>query len=315
MQIQPASEKPFRILALDGGGAKGIFTVGVLSALEEAKQRSLWECFDLIYGVSTGAIIAAYLAFGTPVNEIKRRYLTLIPKVMRRRTRWGRTRMLSAFATEEFKSHSFSSARTRLGLVALNRETRNPLIFKSHCDMAHSRKESFRPGFGCTIPEALLASCAAYPYFKPAVLRTDSIGTLELLDGGFAANSPALFAIADAAAPAALNVNRSQIRLLSVGVGSYPAVHVGRLARLHPKYWLPTVTIIDEMMGANAHSNEFIRKALFGDVQAVRVDKTVAEIRFATNLLESDPAKLEAMFRLGTNCFSEFEIPIGALLS
>lgn len=57
------SEKtgPFRVLTLDGGGAKGIYTLGVLKGIEGMLGRPIHEGFDLIYGTSTGSIIGALL--------------------------------------------------------------------------------------------------------------------------------------------------------------------------------------------------------------------------------------------------------------
>ena len=60
-----------RILALDGGGAKGFYTLGVLNQLEALLGKGpLCERFDLIFGTSTGAIIAALLGLGKSVAEI-----------------------------------------------------------------------------------------------------------------------------------------------------------------------------------------------------------------------------------------------------
>jgi len=62
-QIPP--EKLCRILSLDGGGAKGFYTLGVLAQVEAMlKGKLLCEHFDLIFGTSTGAIIAALLSLG-----------------------------------------------------------------------------------------------------------------------------------------------------------------------------------------------------------------------------------------------------------
>jgi patatin-like phospholipase/acyl hydrolase len=53
------------VLSLDGGGAKGFYTLGVLKEIEAMLGEPLWERFDLIFGTSTGAIIAALLAWAT----------------------------------------------------------------------------------------------------------------------------------------------------------------------------------------------------------------------------------------------------------
>jgi patatin-like phospholipase/acyl hydrolase len=50
---KPANEKPFRVLSLDGGGAKGIYTLGVLKEVEAIANAPLCEVFDLVFDTST----------------------------------------------------------------------------------------------------------------------------------------------------------------------------------------------------------------------------------------------------------------------
>ncbi len=77
-----------RILALDGGGIRGVFTLEVLVKIEEllreyyakqdpekAKSFVLRDHFDFLAGTSTGAIIAACLCWGMPVKKVKELYL------------------------------------------------------------------------------------------------------------------------------------------------------------------------------------------------------------------------------------------------
>lgn len=82
------NEGPKRILALDGGGVKGILTLGMLQAIEaELRRRSgnprlvLSDYYDLIGGTSTGAIIASGLALGKSVEDMIRLYQDLGPQV------------------------------------------------------------------------------------------------------------------------------------------------------------------------------------------------------------------------------------------
>jgi predicted acylesterase/phospholipase RssA len=58
------AKKPFRILSLDGGGAKGFYTLGVLKEIEGMLGGPLHLHFDLVFGTSTGAIIASLIALG-----------------------------------------------------------------------------------------------------------------------------------------------------------------------------------------------------------------------------------------------------------
>jgi predicted acylesterase/phospholipase RssA len=50
-----SASKLFRVLALDGGGAKGFYTLGALKEIEGLVGCPLYRKFDLIYGTSAGA--------------------------------------------------------------------------------------------------------------------------------------------------------------------------------------------------------------------------------------------------------------------
>src|SRR4051812_47339395 len=76
-------DKLFRILSLDGGGSKGFYTLGVLKEIEGVLKCPLYQCFDLIFGTSTGSIIASLLALGFEVDEIHHLYREHVPSVMR----------------------------------------------------------------------------------------------------------------------------------------------------------------------------------------------------------------------------------------
>src|ERR1035437_6678974 len=77
-------DKIFRVLSLDGGGAKGFYTLGALKEIEAAVGHPLCEKFDLIFGTSTGAIIAALLGLGKSVDEIETLYRLRLIEVMGR---------------------------------------------------------------------------------------------------------------------------------------------------------------------------------------------------------------------------------------
>ena len=68
---------PCRILSLDGGGAKGFYTLGVLREVEGLIGCRIHERFDLIFGTGTGAIIATLLSLGRSVEEIHQLYKEL----------------------------------------------------------------------------------------------------------------------------------------------------------------------------------------------------------------------------------------------
>jgi patatin-like phospholipase/acyl hydrolase len=108
-----------RILSLDGGGAKGFYTIGVLEELEALLgHRPLSESFDLIYGTSTGAIIAALLALGNDVATIHGHYKKHVPDVMCQASPAAKSAALERLAEDIFKGATFDDARVALGIVA-----------------------------------------------------------------------------------------------------------------------------------------------------------------------------------------------------
>jgi len=92
-----------------------------------------------------------------------------------------------------------------------------PMIFKGDVAHAHGGRQSFSPGFGVRMADAIQASCSAYPFFKHTEVKTDNGEHIKLIDGGYCANNPSLYALADA--NAAMGYQQNNIRLLSLGVG------------------------------------------------------------------------------------------------
>lgn len=86
---------PKRVLALDGGGVRGLITLGMLQKMEDLlrarvpeparKDFRLCHYFDLIGGTSTGGIIAALLALGWSVEQVRKCYFGICPRVFTRR--------------------------------------------------------------------------------------------------------------------------------------------------------------------------------------------------------------------------------------
>jgi patatin-like phospholipase/acyl hydrolase len=73
------------ILALDGGGMRGILTIQLLKKLEEVAGIPCYEFADMIAGTSTGGIIAGLIVRGYNANEIEELYDKLIKEVFHKR--------------------------------------------------------------------------------------------------------------------------------------------------------------------------------------------------------------------------------------
>jgi uncharacterized protein len=318
---EPAAEiKPYRILALDGGGAKGFYTLGVLHELEALLgHKPLCESFDLIFGTSTGAIIAAMLALGHKVADIKTYYTEHVPTIMGKKSAADKTAALKALAKTIFQDRKFSAFKTSVGIVTTNWVTEKPTIFKTSARQAHGREASFEPGFGCNIAAAVVASCAAFPFFEKQLVETSVGKTFTLADGGFCANNPVLYALTDALGP--LGFKPDEVRLVSIGVGMYPArevppFHWSKWLKHCPASWtFPKMPeMIQKTMEVNTRSMELLQMLLFKDVRTVRINGEFHEPHMATDFLEHDIKKLNMLYERGTESFGAAEPGLKALL-
>lgn len=295
---------PLRVLALDGGGAKGFYTLGVLKEIEATVGCPLHQKFDLVYGTSTGAIIASLIALGFNIDAICELYRKHVPAIMLQTNRGARSAALSKLADEVFGDKTFEDVRTGIGVVAARWLTERPMIFKGHVGQAHGRAATFVPGFGVSIADAVKASCSAYPFFERTTVKTSKEGDVELIDGGYCANNPTLYALADATE--ALGRSRQDIRLVSVGVGTYPAPKPGFKMWFAKKY-IVTVELLQKTLEINTQSMDQLRQVLFHDVPTVRISDAYTTPEMATDLLEHDLKKLNVLFQRGGESFASRE--------
>lgn len=301
---KPSSSSLLWVLTLDGGGAKGFYTLGVLKEIEAMVGCPLHQKFDLVFGTSTGAIIASLIALGHRVDSILELYRKHVPTVMSESTAAARSRALQNLATEVFGDAAFTDVKTGIGIVTAKWLTERPMIFKGSVAQAHGRVGTFVPGFGVSIADAVRASCSAYPFFERTVVRTSMGEDIELVDGGYCANNPTLYAIADAIH--ALRRERNDIRLVSVGVGTYPDPKPGLLMWFAKKY-LVSVQLLQKTLEINTQSMDQLRQILFHDVPTIRISDSYVTPEMATDLLEHDLKKLGVLFQRGRESFASRE--------
>lgn len=294
-----------KILTLDGGGSKGIFSLGVLFEIEAKLKQPLNQYFDCFYGTSTGAIIAASLSLGKSIEEIKSLYFKKVPRIMGHCSKRCRTNELKKVLEEEFGNKTFKDCKKYLGVITSSLDDRKPKVFKSSVDGAHGLKATFTPGFGFTIAEAVFASCSATPFFEKVKLRSlDGNYNFTLIDGGFSANNPTLFSLIDAIK--AFGKDEADILIVNVGTGSFP--HKTSFSFLMTDC-LNRITqhFIPDIMEINANTTGVIAEMLFKNVKILRIDKTFTHPSLKTNFLENDVGKLEKIFGQGRVTFGEFE--------
>jgi len=200
----------FRILSLDGGGLKGLFTAKLLADLERDLEIQLGDYFDLITGTSTGAIIALGVAFRIPASEILRFYRDKGPAIFDAATfgivstRYS-AEPLRAALIEVFGEKRLGDAANRLVIPAFNLQRREVKLFKTRHSPRYLRDWKMKA------VDVALASAAA-PTYLPAFVDESLI---DYIDGGIWANNPSLVGVIEAMT--VLDVERSRINLLSIG--------------------------------------------------------------------------------------------------
>ncbi len=296
--------KPFFILSLDGGGTLGVYTLGVLSGVERTLGRPLYEAFDLVYGVSTGSIIASMIALGDPVDPtIAARYFELAPDVLGPLLARSKTNALKRHAQAVYGEKTFEDFQVDVGILSTHAEQDRPMVFKR--DFVQDGADSFLPGKGLKISDAIMASCAAHPFLKLQHIDLANHGERTALDGAFAANNPILFAIADATG--SFGVACEDIRILSVGTGNYPESR--GLARRVIAGIRPLRTYMT-LSRTSSNTVDALRELFFPDVETLRINHSFADPAYQTDFMEHDPRKLRAIFQLGRESFEVAEVQV-----
>ena len=235
------------------------------------------------------------------------RYFDIVPRVMGVRLPRNRTAALEHWGRCIYGEKKFDSFVTGVGIVATHLEYNRPMIFKNLSNMAHGSKGSFEPGFGCSICDAVVASCAALPLFRKKSIATKNAGERVVVDGGFSANNPTLFALTDATGP--LGITKESIRLLSLGTGSFPQTW-----RLSFSLIGAVVPTFSTLLQTSSNTVETLRGLLFRDVDTLRIDQAWADNRYRTDFMESDRRKLRSIYQLGRKSFEDHEAQIMLLL-
>ena len=299
-------DKIIKVLSLDGGGAKGFYSLGVLREVEAMLgHQPLCEHFNLVYGTSTGSIIASLIALGYSVKEINELYRTHVPRITKPRRPSEKSAALKALAEEVYGDKKFDAVKTGIGVVTTKWMIERPMIFKGSISQAHGRTASFAPGFGVTISDAVQASCSAYPFFNRKRVVTSAGDDIELVDGGYCANNPTLYAIADATI--ALKVPHDYLRVLSIGVGTYPEPKRHWFTKARWAKYLLSVQLLQKTLEINTQSMDQLRTILFRNVKTIRISDTFEQPEMATDLFEHDMKKLNLLQQRGAESFARVE--------
>jgi patatin-like phospholipase/acyl hydrolase len=219
-----------KVLAVDGGGIKGIIPATVLAYIEGKTGRPISALFDLIAGTSTGGIIALGLtipdADGKPLYTAAEGvdlYVEEGPTIFSRP--WYRRLPFWNLFEEKYPSGPIddvlstyfgeamlSDALTEVIVTAYDIEGRAPFFFKSR----HARDPN-RPADDFYMRDVARATAAAPTYFEPAKIPVPGEPPyLALIDGGVFAINPAMCAFAEVRD---IQPQSTDVLLVSLGTG------------------------------------------------------------------------------------------------
>jgi hypothetical protein len=245
---------PKKLLALDGGGIRGVLSLEILAALESrlrayyGRDMKLADYFDYIGGTSTGAIIAAGLAFGKSVPEIRERYVSLGTKIFHKRflplraRSFYRDRPLTDELVGFFgpgRTLGDPELKTLLLLVLHNSNTDSPWPLSNCTNAKYNRADRYLKSppdrnLDLSLTTLIRGSTAAPVYFPPQEIQIGA-QTFTFEDGGVTPfNNPAMLMFLTATLPEyGLHwpVGEEHLLIVSVGTGSSAAVHPNLLAR------------------------------------------------------------------------------------
>lgn len=240
--------RPRKLLALDGGGIRGVLTLQVLIRMEDLLRDAsgqgenfrLCNFFDYIGGTSTGAIIAAGLARGMSARELSDFYMKTGPAMFDKASFLKRLRhkYKSQPLTEELKktfgetTNLFpESLRCLLLVVTRNVTTDSAWPVSSNPFALYNLPHLDDCNLCIPLWKLVRASTAAPVYFEPEVLRWDPNNpskTFVFEDGGLTPYNNPAFLLARMATAKSYNLNwekgEDKLLMMSVGTGASPKV-------------------------------------------------------------------------------------------
>jgi uncharacterized protein len=240
-----AEPRPRKILALDGGGIRGVLTLEVLVKIEQLLREKLQkpelvlaDYFDYIAGTSTGGIIAAALAIGMDAKAVRDLYLRVGQETFKKQSLLER--LNSAYQggpLEQILKQTFghqrslapADLRTLLLIVTRNTTTDSAWPISSNPDAKYNAVGRDYCNLGFPLWQVVRASTAAPTYFPPEIIAMQGAKGEQkfvFVDGGTTAyNNPAFLAYKMVTEPRyklGWRHGEKELLIVSVGTGGHP---------------------------------------------------------------------------------------------
>jgi hypothetical protein len=291
-------EGPRKLLALDGGGIRGLLTIGILESLEAAVRAAagnpelrLGDAFDYIGGTSTGAVIAAALSLGMSVAELREFYLASGRTMFDKAgivDYWTRHKYVGAQLTRKLKevfgeSTTLGTDRLRslLLVVMRNAETDSPWPVSNNPHAKYNARHRDDCNLDIPLWQLVRASTAAPTFFPPERVR---IGRMEstFVDGGVTPyNNPAfqLFLMATLE-PYALSwpTGEDRMLLVSVGTGDRP---VAAMREDELQHWYNVKGVPAALIRATSVEQDILCRTFGRCVSGDPIDSEIGDLHVA----------------------------------
>ena len=215
--------KKFRILCLDGGGIRGLYSAQMLKRMKKDCNIDFYNDFDLIVGTSTGSILAGSIVKQIDIEKVIALYVNEGKKIFKKR--W--LSRIGLFASKYnpnplkeqlkviFENTTLGDIEKPLLINATDIGNSTQFVFKTtfndQKDSNGNKKELVRDK-GILLSDAILASSSAPIFFPP-----HKVGNFLLADGGLWANSPVLVALAEA--KKIFKTEPNDVVVVSIGTG------------------------------------------------------------------------------------------------
>jgi hypothetical protein len=261
----------FKILAIDGGGIRGLYAAYILKRIHEELNIVFSEYFDLIVGTSTGSIIAGAIAVDYPIEKV-----VLLYEVEGKKIFSPNNFNLNGFYKSKYsKKYLESILNKALGNKTLSDVTKTRLIIPA-TDIANGQVFVFKSAYldefvrdrNTKIVDAILSSCSAPTYFEP-----NKVGNYLLADGGLWANNPAMVGLTEAIGK--LKINKDDVKMLSIGTGIGHQYY--EIDGAEQKNWglvsgWQGSKLVDTILNLQSVSSENMVKLILGDSQYLRLN-------------------------------------------
>lgn len=207
------NERQFQILALSGGGYRGLYTAKIIDSIEQDIGAPIASRFDLITGTSIGGILALAIALEIPAQKIVNLFVQHGEKIFKKRCSL-RGMIRAPYSPKPlmdllnsptlFGKKRMDACKHPVIIPSLNYSTGQPVVFKTphHSDFASDHR--------LQVVDVAMATSAAPAYFPRHVFNNN-----QYVDGGLYANAPGLLGLHEAMSFFDRDIR--QIRMLSIG--------------------------------------------------------------------------------------------------